>query len=143
MVDTFTLLKLVGIFSIVIAALWLKRPLWQAFLLGIFLYGVTPLRSWQLLIITVQDWNMMSILIILYLLTFLQKMLDRRHQIQLALQDLNGLFNNRRINASIAPIFLGLLPSTAVILITRRRRWSPIGTAISRKAPFGRILAFC
>lgn len=97
MVDTHALLKLVGIFLIVVVALWLKRPLWQAFLLGmlgiVLLYGVTPLRSLQLLIITVQDWNMMSILVILYLITFLQKMLDRRNQIQLALQDLDGLFN--------------------------------------------------
>ena len=49
MVDTHALLKLVGIFLIVVVALWLKRPLWQAFLLGmlgiVLLYGVTPLRS--------------------------------------------------------------------------------------------------
>lgn len=44
-------------------------------------------------------------------------MLEARTQLRLAQQDLNGLFHNRRINASIASIFIGLLPSAAAMII--------------------------
>ena len=44
-------------------------------------------------------------------------MLEARSQIRLAHQDLDGLFHNRRINAAVAPLFIGLLPSAAAMIL--------------------------
>ena len=44
-------------------------------------------------------------------------MLEARSQIKLAQQDLDGLFHNRRVNAVGAPLFIGLLPSAAAMIL--------------------------
>ena len=56
-------------------------------------------------------------LVSLYLITYLQRMLEARSQIKLAQRDLNGLFHNRRVNAAVAPLFIGLLPSAAAMIL--------------------------
>jgi integral membrane protein (TIGR00529 family) len=43
--------------------------------------------------------------------------LEKRGKLNRAQECLNGIFNNRRINASLAPILIGMLPSAAVVTI--------------------------
>lgn len=120
MLDLHTI-KLIVIFSVIVAVLWLHRPLFQAILAGIvttaLLYQIAPTQCLSLLLQVLTNWGSMSILVVLYLITFLQRMLEARSQIRLAQQDLNGLFHNRRVNASIAPLFIGLLPSAAAMIL--------------------------
>lgn len=120
MTDLHTL-KLIAIFTVIVAVLWLRRPLYQAVLAAILttavLYRIGPAQCLLLLAGVLTDWSAMSVVVVLYLITFLQRMLERRSQIRLAQQDLNGLFNNRRVNASIAPLFIGLLPSAAAMIL--------------------------
>jgi integral membrane protein (TIGR00529 family) len=52
-----------------------------------------------------------------YFITFLQRMLEKRKKLARAEDALNGIFNNRRINASLGPILVGLLPAAAVVTI--------------------------
>ncbi|NLT58969.1 MAG: DUF401 family protein [Clostridiales bacterium] len=115
------MIRLVVIFAVIVLLLWMKRPLYQAILASILttalFYRIGPLQSLKLLWQLCSSWRAMSILVILYLITYLQRMLERRKQILLAQQDLNGLFNNRRINATIAPLFIGLLPSAAAMIL--------------------------
>ena len=58
-----------------------------------------------------------QLLLVLYLITFLQRMLDSRHCLSNAKEALDGLFNDRRINASLAPTLLGMLPAVGTVLI--------------------------
>lgn len=113
--------KLTVIFFVIVLFIFFRRPLYQAILAGILttgvLYGISPIQMGRLILNAVSSWSDMSILVILYLITFLQRMLEKRQQIKLAQQDLNDLFNNRRINASIAPFFIGLLPSAAAMIL--------------------------
>ncbi|MGI5935598.1 MAG: DUF401 family protein [Oscillospiraceae bacterium] len=115
------LIKLVVIFAAIVFAITIKRPLYQAILAGIFatmlLYLIPPKKSASLVWNVLTDWSSMSLLVILYAITFLQRMLERRSQIKLAQEDLNRLFNNRRVNATIAPLFIGLLPSAAAMIL--------------------------
>lgn len=115
------LFKLLVLFAVIIAMLWLKRPLWQAVIAGLFVlataYQISPFQ-WPVLVGNVfMDWNSLSILISLYLITYLQRMLEARSQIRMAQQDLNGLFHNRRVNAAGASLFIGLLPSAAAMIL--------------------------
>jgi integral membrane protein (TIGR00529 family) len=99
----------------------LKRPLYQALLGGllglVLLFHISP-RVWGTLIVKVfTNWASFSVLISLYLITYLQKMLEAKEQIKLAERDLDGMFHNRRVNTAGAPLFIGLLPSAAAMIL--------------------------
>lgn len=115
------LLKLAVLFAVIIWMLWRKRPLWQAISAGLLalalLYQIS-LFQWPALVFGVfQNTGSLDILISLYLITFLQRMLEARRQLRYAQSDLNNLFHNRRINAAGAPMFIGLLPSAAAMIL--------------------------
>lgn len=118
---TINVIKLVIIFSVIIVTLKCKLKLYSALIIAIITsaiaFRITPLRCLELFWSTTKSWNTISVLLILYSITFLQRMLEKRRQLKLAQQNLNGIFNNRRINATLAPIFIGLLPSAAAAVI--------------------------
>lgn len=109
------------VFLAMVVLLALRRPLYQAIggglVVMVLLYGI-PLGALPGRVANVfLDWNSCAVLVSLYLITYLQRMLEARAQIKLAQQDLNGLFHNRRVNAAGAPLFIGLLPSAAAMLL--------------------------
>lgn len=115
------IIKLVIVFAIIVLALKFKLKLFVSMLLAI----VASILLWQiplgtcgeLLWTATKDWDNITVLLVLYIITFLQRLLERRQQLKAAQLDLNGIFNNRRINATVAPIFIGLLPSAAAAII--------------------------
>ncbi len=115
------LLKLIVVFIIIILALCLKRPLWQAVICGLIvtavLYKISVRDIINLNLKVITGRSSISVLLSLYLITFLQRILEARSQIKLAQKDLDGLFHNRRINIIGACFFIGLLPSAASMLL--------------------------
>lgn len=112
---------LLFIFISICVLLYFKRPLWQAIFTGIVLtiigYQIS-IQHWFTLVSNVfTTFSSVSVLLSLYLITYLQRMLEKKEQIKLAQEDLNQLFHNRRINATIAPLFIGLLPSAAAMIL--------------------------
>ena len=109
------------VFAVIIIILALKRPLWQATLGGliaIVLLWRMPLdavlgQTWRVFSI----WSNLTVILALYVITYLQRMLEARGQIKLAQQDLIGIFHNRRINAAGAAMFIGLLPSAGAMIL--------------------------
>lgn len=119
--DKLDIIKLLLVFAIIVVFLRLKLKLFVAFLAAI---AATALL-WQIPVLTclelwwsgTKSWDTISVVLLLYFITFLQRLLERRSQLKLAQKDLNGIFNNRRINATLAPVFIGLLPSAAAAVI--------------------------
>lgn len=115
------LLKLLAVFAVIIVALKCKLKLFMAMLLAILttvLLWQVPLGSCaELTWAATSNWSNISTLLVIYFITFLQRLLERRQQLKRAQLDLNGIFNNRRINATLAPVFIGLLPSAAAAII--------------------------
>lgn len=109
------------VFLIIVLLLMFHRPLYQAIISGlimtVILYRIPLKDAFMQVTHVFTNWGSLQILISLYLITFLQKMLEKRQQIKLAQQDLNGLFHNRRVNAGGAPLFIGLLPSAAAMIL--------------------------
>ena len=109
------------VFLVIVILLALKRPLYQAILGALIaaalLYRIPPRAILSQTARVFTDWNSFSVLVSLYLITYLQRMLEARSQIKLAQLDLNGLFHNRRVNAAGAPLFIGLLPSAAAMIL--------------------------
>ncbi len=62
-------------------------------------------------------WDTIQLLLVLYLITFLQRMLEKRGCLTSAKDALDGLFNSRRVDASAAPALLGMLPAVGTVLI--------------------------
>ena len=114
------LLYLAVVFLVIVGLLALRRPLYQAMLGGLLataiLYRLSPITMVEGTGRVFTQWNSLQVLVSLYLITFLQRMLEARQMIKQAQQDLNGIFHNRRVNAGGAPVFIGLLPSAAMIL---------------------------
>ena len=109
------------VFLVIVILLALRRPLYQAILGALIaaalLYRIPPRAILSQTARVFTDWNSFSVLVSLYLITYLQRMLEARSQIKLAQLDLNGLFHNRRVNAAGAPLFIGLLPSAAAMIL--------------------------
>ncbi|MCI8803766.1 MAG: hypothetical protein HFG01_10580 [Oscillibacter sp.] len=100
-------LYLALVFLAIVVLLALRRPLYQALLGGlacaVLLYRIPLPAAVGQAVRVFTDWRSCSVLVSLYLITYLQRMLEAREKIRLARQDLNGLFHNRRINAAGAP----------------------------------------
>ena len=115
------LLYLSLIFLSVIVALLFKRPLYQVVLCALavccILFRIPLLKAFELILKVPVQWNLSSTLVSLYLIVLLQHILEKRDQLFLAQKDLDSLFRNRRINASVAPIFIGLLPHAGAMIL--------------------------
>ena len=113
----YNLIKLVIVFAIIVAIIWAKKPLHWAFIAGIIataLICMIPVdQCGKVIWSVVTDWGKMAIVLDIYLITFLQRLLDQRKQIQLAQVDMINLFNNRIVNALLILIIIGFLPSPA------------------------------
>lgn len=109
------------VFLVIVGLLAIRRPLCQAILGGLavtaLLYRIPPNEILKRASLVITKWSSLNVLLSLYLITFLQRILESRSQIKLAQQDLNGIFHNRRINTAGASIFIGLLPSAASMLL--------------------------
>lgn len=109
------------VFLTIILLLAKRRPLYEAILGGLLmtvvLFRIPPAKILNLILKVFTSWPSMSVLLSLYFITLLQRMLGARDQIRLAQKDLNGLFHNRRVNAAAAPVFIGLVPCAAAMIL--------------------------
>ena len=109
------------IFLVIIAFLALRRPLYEAIAGGLagtaLLFHIPLTECIRMPLSLFGDWNSMAIVLSLYLITYLQQMMEARSLIRQSQDDLNGLFHNRRVNAAGASLFMGLMPSAASTLI--------------------------
>lgn len=116
------MLKLCFIFAVIIAMIWWKKPMYISISAGILaavLCYWIPIKDFVMILWgALTSWSTISMILSLYVITFLQRMLEKRNRLKEAQQSLDGIFNNRRINASLAPAVIGLLPSAAALYIS-------------------------
>lgn len=115
------LLKLAAVFAVMLLVLRTKRQLWLAVLCGavsvVALYGLPLPRSAALAAHAACSADTLLLVSNIYLITLLQRMMEHVGHLEQAQRALCGLFNDRRVNASVAPMFVGLLPSPGAIFI--------------------------
>lgn len=115
-------LKLCIIFSVIVILIWMRRPLFFAISGGL----VTALVCYQIPLgdalgiigkgIVAKE--TVTVALSFYLITFLQRMLEKRNRLKEAEESLNDIFHSRRVNASLAPAVIGLLPSAGALMIS-------------------------
>ena len=119
--EILSLIKLAGTFIIIIGLLAMKRPLNLvmsiASVVVVLLYQMPASLFLPALKEGAIGYNTINALLVLYAITFLQRMMESRRQLSGCEEAMNGLFNNRRINASVVPFLLGCLPAASTVLI--------------------------
>ncbi len=107
--------KLALVFAIVMGLVAMKKPMSFAVIVGAvatwLLYGLPTKEVAVLTINALTSLSTLKLVLVMYLITFLQRMMEKRGAIEKARISLSRLFNNRWVNCVVAPIFIGLLPS--------------------------------
>ncbi|MDY4004918.1 MAG: DUF401 family protein [Fusobacterium varium] len=115
------IVKLVIIFTGIVFFIKLKKPLYISILVGavisIVLYKIPVITSLQLAFKSCTSRDTISLVLAFYTITYVQRMMEKRGHLLLAERALDNIFNSRRINATIAPFVIGLLPSAGAVLI--------------------------
>ncbi len=113
--------KLILVFFVILGMLKFKKPLWLAVVAGsvaaCLLYPMGLVPTLQLVGKSAVNPDTIALVAAIYLITFLQLLLEKRGRLKLAEQSLSGLCNSRRVNASIIPMFMGFLPAPGSVLI--------------------------
>ena len=115
-------MKILLVFFVVVAANRALKNLPAAVLLAAIsaavLYNLEPARAAIVAAGALVSPMTATTLLSFYCVTFLQRMMESRGRLDLAQQALSGLFNNRRVNASLAPVLVGMLPSAGAVTIS-------------------------
>lgn len=118
---TAIVLKLLVVFLIVMAIIAKKKPIYAAVAAGAaatwLLYGIPAKDGLSAVVRACTSWDTLQLILVMYLITFLQKMMGQRGAIDLAQKGLSALFNNRWVNCAAAPIFIGMLPTVNAAFI--------------------------
>ena len=112
------LLKLLAIFAALVVVLRLTKYLYvaiaAALILTSVLYHIGFVKTLTLSGQALAGKTTITTVLAFYTITFLQRMLEKRRRLAGAQQAMSRIFNNQRVNASLAPILVGMLPSAAV-----------------------------
>ncbi len=109
------ILKLAIVFLIVMLLVSKKQPIYVAVTVGAaatwLLYGISITEGIGAIVKGCTSWGTLKLIVVMYIITFLQKMMGARGAIDKAQKGLSSLFNNRWVNCAAAPIFIGMLPT--------------------------------
>lgn len=115
------IIKLILVFLAVVVVMAFKKPLYLAMFAGILTsilaFGLDLGGSFNAMLSGVLSKDMLNLVLSFYIITFLQRMMEKRDQLILAEEALERLFNSRRINAMLAPFVIGILPSPGAVVI--------------------------
>ena len=130
------LLKVAVVFAAVLILLNLKLPLFLGMFAGAvllaLLFGIGPADFAGITWYSLKSGETWEIVVALYLIMLLQQMLVKRNHLQLAQESLNGLFRDRRLNAALASIFIGMMPSAAAVTICGKIMDDTAGDSLTR-----------
>ena len=131
------IIKLLAIFATLVIVLRLTKFLYLAVIsaavLTAFLYQVGFVKTLTLSAQALVSRTTVTTVLAFYTITFLQRMMEKRKRLANAQQAMSGIFNNQRVNASLAPILIGMLPSPAVVKICGAMVNDAVGDSLSKE----------
>lgn len=106
---------MVIVFAVVIGLVANKKSMSTAVIIGSIacwiLYKIPANVGAITVANTVTSLTVLKMIGVMYVITFMQRMMEKKNAINTARDGLSGLFNSRWVNCAAAPIFIGLLPS--------------------------------
>lgn len=99
----------------------LKKSMTFAMIMGSLvtwiLYKLPANEVFRLTINALTDISTLEVILVMYLITFLQRMMEKRGAVERARIGLSRMFNNRWINCIVTPICIGILPSPNAVIL--------------------------
>lgn len=115
------LIKLGIVFAAIILVVRMNKPLYMSMGAGILasliIYQIPFSAYPEILSISLFGQQTIVVVLAFYTITFLQRMLEKRGRLLLAERSISRIFNSRRINATVVPFIIGMLPSAGAVLI--------------------------
>ena len=115
------LIKVAIVFVVILVLLNKRLPLFLGMLAGtvllVLFFGIDIMTALTTGGQSMIAWSTWEVVIALYVITLLQRTLEKRQHLQLAQNSLNGLIKDRRFNAGLASVFIGMMPSAAAVTI--------------------------
>ena len=109
------IIKLLAVFLVVMTLVAKKKPIYIAVTAGAaatwILYGIPVSQGLSSILKACTAWSTLQLILVMYLITFLQRMMAQRNAIDKVQKGLSSLFNNRWVNCAAAPILIGMLPT--------------------------------
>ncbi|MBR0213440.1 MAG: DUF401 family protein [Solobacterium sp.] len=120
--EVLSLLKMAGLFVfLIVMLLVLRKPLNITMASACVIVIIVYMLPMEKVLPAVKEGllgtNTIRAVLVLYLITFLQRMMEKRKQLSGCQLAMSGLFNNRRINASVVPFLLGCLPAASTVIL--------------------------
>ena len=116
------ILKLVIVFAVMIGIIVMKQPLMVAAPIAAIvcwiLNGVPLNTGIHAIIHDLTAVSTLQLILMMYLITFMQSMLKKRGGIDLSQKALTRLFHNNWVTCTIAPFIIGLLPAAPAVFIS-------------------------
>ncbi|MBQ3272653.1 MAG: hypothetical protein IJH44_05320 [Solobacterium sp.] len=116
------IIKLVIVFAVMIALIVLKQPLAiaapAAGIVCWIMYRVPFATGAQAIIHDLTAFNTLQLILMMYLITFMQSMIKARGGIDQSQKALTRLFHNNWITCTVAPFIIGLLPAAPAVFIS-------------------------
>lgn len=115
------LIKIAIIFAAIVLVVRMNKPLYMSMgagiLASILLYRLPFSAYPEILKVSLFGEQTIVVILAFYTITFLQRMLEKRGRLMLAERSISRIFNSRRINATVVPFIIGMLPSAGAVLI--------------------------
>lgn len=115
------LVKVIAAFVAILVVLNLKLPLYAGMLAGtavlLVLFGIGLPEFGTIALHSVTSWSTLQVILALYVIAALQHCLQVRQHLTHAQNAMNGLFRDKRLNAALASVFIGLLPAAPAVTI--------------------------
>ncbi len=131
------ILKLVIVFAVMITIIVLKQPLMVAAPIAAvvcwILNGVPFNVGVQAIIRDLTAFSTLQLIIMMYLITFMQSMLKARNGIDISQKALTRLFHNNWITCTVAPFVIGLLPAAPAVFISGDVIDEAVGDRLTRE----------
>lgn len=115
------LIKLILVFIVIIAMIKFKLPLFLALLGGSIATGILFQMPLDKFAVTVGrsaiDKNTVSMVAVIYLMMFLQKLMEHRDMLKRSEESISGILNNERLCVGAVPTLIGILPAPNAVMI--------------------------
>jgi hypothetical protein len=116
------ILKLVIVFAVMLILVARKVPLLYsasaAALVCWVLYQVPVGTGFAAIGSTFSNWNTIQLIILMYVITFMQSMLKQKHGIDRSQKALTRLFHNNWVTCTVAPFIIGLVPAAPAVYLS-------------------------
>ena len=115
------LLKLIIIFCVIIVMIKFRLPLFLALLGGSAATGILfqmPVEKFVRTVLhSIVDKNTVSMVAVIYLMMFLQKLMEHREMLKRSEESISGILNNQRLCVGAVPTLIGILPAPNAVMI--------------------------